>query len=178
MSIQEADNAMPTSMRPIFTHVRGSYASKGLGEILPADTRVREQIIAAASLAEVSQIINSAISHRLSSITMLDPDSIHLAAPLIDYGRDSLTAAELKNWISKEMNASIQTSDILDEPSVRLLSMKVASRSRLVPKSPSECSYLEAINGDERLQVVKSDLSQRPLPFDEVSLCASITSST
>ena len=166
-SIHEADNPTPAMKSAMFTHVRGSYDSKGLSEKSSANTTVKESIIAAGSVIQVEQIINSAISQRLSKLTMLDPDSIDLEAPLSDYGLDSLTAAELKNWMHRDMEAPLQASEILDEPSISSLSMKVASRSKLVSKSSSGSLKLKAVNKDERPQVAKPDPSQKPLEVDE-----------
>ena len=163
-SIHEADNATPAMKSAMFTHVRGSYNGESLGEKSSASTTVKESIIAAGSVTQVAQIINSAISQRLSKLTMLDPDSIDLEAPLLDYGLDSLTAAELKNWIHRELKAPLQASEILDESSISSLSTKVASRSKLIPNSP--CGSLN-INKDERPQVAKSDPSQEALAIDE-----------
>ena len=165
-SIHEADNATPTMKSAIFTHIRGSYNSKSLTENPSANTRVREHILAATSAAEVSKVINSAISQRLSSITMLDIDSIDLETPLLDYGLDSLTAAELKNWILKELEAPIQASEILDESSIRSLGIKVVSRSRLIKRSASENLQQETVNGGEQPQAANCNLSQMPFPND------------
>ena len=163
-SIHEADNATPAMKSAMFTHVRGSYNGESLGEKSSASTTVKESIIAAGSVTQVEQIINSAISQRLSKLTMLDPDSIDLEAPLLDYGLDSLTAAELKNWIHRELKAPLQASEILDESSISSLSAKVASRSKLIPNSP--CGSLN-INKDERPQVAKPDPPQEALAIDE-----------
>ena len=167
-SIHEADNATPTMKSSMFTHIRGSYDGKGLNGVSSANRGVREHILAATSAADVFQVINSAISQRLSSITMLDLDSIDLETPLFDYGLDSLTAAELKNWILKELEAPIQASEILDESSIRSLGTKVASRSRLIERSASENLQQETVNGGEQLQAASPDLSPMPFPNDEL----------
>ena len=166
-SIHEADSATPAMKSAMFIHVRGSYDSEGLGEKSSANTTVKESIIAAGSVTQVERIINSALSQRLSKLTMLDPDSIDLEAPLLDYGLDSLTAAELKNWIHREMEAPVQASEILDEPSISSLSMKVASRSKLIPNSPSGSPKPTAVNEDERPQVEKPNPSQKPFAIDD-----------
>ncbi len=163
-SIHEAGNATPTMKSPMFSHVRDSYRTKALSGDSSVNVSVRESIIAAASVAEVAKIINSAISQRLSSITMLDLDSIDSEAPLQDYGLDSLTAIELKNSIQKEMEASIQASEILDELSIKTLSMKVASRSKLVQRSTSESSLQEASNEALRKDVPDQKDSLFALP--------------
>ena len=166
-SIYEADNATPAMKSAIFTHVRGSYDSKGLSEKSSANTTVKRSIIAAGSVTQVEQIISSAISQRLSKVTMLDPDSIDLEAPLLDYGLDSLTAAELKNWMQGEIEAPLQASEILDESSISSLSMKVASRSKLIANSLSGSPKLQAVNRHGRPELAKPDLSQKPLGIDE-----------
>ena len=166
-SIHEADNATPAMKSAMFTHVRGSYDGKGLGEKSSANATIKESIIAAGSVIQVEQIIKSAIRQRLSKLTMLDPDSIDLEAPLLDYGLDSLTATELKNWILRDMEASLQASELLDEPSISSLSMKVASRSKLMSNNLSGSPKLQVVKKDEKPQVAKPDPSQKPLAIDE-----------
>ena len=167
-SIHEADNATPAMKSAMFTHVRGAYDSKGLGRESSVNTTVKESIIAAGSVTEVEKIISLAISQRLSKLTMLDPDSIDLEAPLVDYGLDSLTAAELKNWIHREMEAPLQASEILDESSINSLSTKVASRSKFIPNSPGRSPKLKIVNRDEGPQFPKPDPSQKSLATNEV----------
>ena len=166
-SIHEADNATPAMKSAMFTHVRGSYDSKRLSERSSATATIKESIIAAGSVIQVEQIIKSAIRQRLSKLTMLDPDSIDLEAPLLDYGLDSLTAAELKNWIHRDMESSLQASELLDEPSISSLSMKVASRSKLMSNSPNGSPKLKVVKKAERPQVAKPDPPQKPLAIDE-----------
>lgn len=166
-SIHEADNATPTMKSAMFTHVRGSYDGKGLSEKSSANATVKEGIIAAGSIIQIEQIIKSAIRQRLSKLTMLDPDSIDLEAPLLDYGLDSLTAAELKNWIHRDMEAPLQASELLDEPSINSLSTKVASRSKLISNDSSGSPELKDIKKDERPQAANLDPAQKPLAIDE-----------
>ena len=149
-SIHEADNATPSMKSAIFTHIRGSFDSKSLTKDSSANMRVREHILAATSAAEVSKVINSAISQRLSSITMRDMDSMGLETLLIDYGQDSLTAAELRNWLLKEIEAPIQASEILDDSNIRSLAIKVVSRSRLIKRGASENLQQETFNRGEQ----------------------------
>ena len=166
-SIHEADNTTPVMKSAMFTHVRGSYNSQGLGENSSTNTTIKESIIAAGSVTAVEKIINSAISQRLSKLTMLEPDSIDLKTPLLDYGLDSLTAAELKNWIHRELEAPLQASEILDESSISSLSMKVASRSKLIPNSPCGSPNVKVVNKDVRPPVAKPDPSQNAPAIDE-----------
>jgi Phosphopantetheine attachment site len=69
--------------------------------------------------------------------------------PLLDFGLDSLTAVELKNWIFQECAAAVQASEILDATSVASLSMKVSSRFQLVKRKLFNGLEPEAVNGTQ-----------------------------
>lgn len=131
-SIHEAANPTAAIQGAMFSHIRSSYISKD-GSKSKEDTGSWQLAVKSALSSENAlQIIIDALSQQLSNITAVDSDKIARESPLLELGLDSLLAIELKNWISQEFDAQIQASEILDEPSLVALGMKVATRSSLV----------------------------------------------
>lgn len=129
-SIIDAANATPTTQSALFVHVRSSGLPVAKLKENSAD---RKRTLAdATTLEEAHSILTEAIVERVSSLTSLTPSQISLDTPLPDFGLDSLTAIELKNWISKEFDSAIQASEILDEPSIPSLAMRIAARSSIL----------------------------------------------
>lgn len=93
-----------------------------------------EQLIAEAEaedLEGISSIISSGITKEAAALMALEQKEISLEIPIAELGLDSLIAFELKNWISGSLEAAMQTSEILDMPSITLLANKVLEWSAL-----------------------------------------------
>ena len=91
---------------------------------------------------------------------------------MIDLGLDSLMAIELKNWIKRAYDVTIQASDILDEESVFALAARIAKASSLTKaadeESPPDTNHVDP---QPELSLVQSNaqlpqqlLPQQPLP--------------
>ncbi|KAJ8067959.1 hypothetical protein OCU04_003540 [Sclerotinia nivalis] len=132
VSIAHAANSTPTTQSAVFVHVRNT--GEQVSDLKEAQNSVdRKQTISdAASLAEAHSILEEAIVQRISHLISLDSSKIGLDTSLVDFGLDSLTAIELKNWIGNEFDAAIQASEILDERSVSSLAVRIAARSSLL----------------------------------------------
>ena len=160
-SIHEAENATPATRGAMFAHVRSSYTSKDDPKTYARESW-KQAVARAQRLGEARQIITAAISQQLSKIVALDQDKITQESPLLDFGLDSLLAIELKNWISQEFDAPIQASEILDEPSVTALGVKVASRSSLITKRAKEDLEPEVVEGNNYPYYRLLEISQKP----------------
>lgn len=78
--------------------------------------------------------IANAILHRVSKLVMIPVDELNPASPLADYGLDSISGIEIRNWITKDLGAMLTLQDILAMPNVVKLGERVAEISRHVPK--------------------------------------------
>lgn len=136
-SIAEAAHPTPTMKSAMFVHVRSSSGKHDKDSSEDNGVRLKDSVVGADSVDEASQIIAAATGRHLASLIGLEPEAISLLKPVVDYGVDSLTAIELKSWISHEFATTVHASEILDEPSLKTLGKKVASRSQLVSKSSS-----------------------------------------
>ncbi|MCJ1245405.1 hypothetical protein MMC30_002609 [Trapelia coarctata] len=146
-SIFEADNATPATNSALFVHVRNSHDITAPTQP-DIDPKSHKQTISdAQSLDEVLHIITEAIAQRLCSLVALDYEKVNVEIPLSDFGLDSLTAIELKNWVAQEFDAAIQASEILDEPSIKALATRTASRSTIIQGQCLDVSVDEHTKG-------------------------------
>jgi hypothetical protein len=132
-SIADAANATPTTKSALFVHLRSSRpeATKLKGA-QAHNSGQKLTITDAVTLTDARSIITEAIVQNVSNLISLNTDMIRLDVPLLEFGVDSLSAIELKNWIGKEFHSAIQASEILDEPSIPSLAIRIASRSSLL----------------------------------------------
>ncbi|KAL3449661.1 hypothetical protein BJX65DRAFT_305685 [Aspergillus insuetus] len=97
--------------------------------------RIDQQIASAESMAEVHKIVLDAAVQQLSSFLALEADDINEKMSIASLGLDSLLAIEFKNWLVRTTQAPVQTSEVLDAPSLKHLVELVMKRSKLVQKT-------------------------------------------
>lgn len=122
--------------------------------------RPAEDLIAQASTVDDSeQLILVALQEKISSLTALDSQELDLDIPVANMGLDSLVATELKNWITNTLRAPVQTSDIMDSPSLRSLASLVTQSSSLVKGKEDKQS-----SGDEEQEINGDTSGETELP--------------
>ena len=117
---------------PLFNHLVESSNKSNDSSAVQDSKAVDKSIIAATDLDEVHSIVIAAVTKQISALLAVDVDNINLDAPIENLGLDSLIAIELKAWITRSLQAAMQTSEILDTPNIRSLAMTVVKRSSLV----------------------------------------------
>ena len=155
---------------PLFNHLV-SNAGKNDQTSTGQDTKaVDKAIVAAEDLDEVHEVVAAAIAKQISALLAVDLDYINLDSPIENLGLDSLIAIELKAWITRTLQAAMQTSEILDTANIRSLATTVAKRSSLVSVSQkqtvSDASQTSERSKDKTL-VTRQQVSQStglPLP--------------
>jgi aryl carrier-like protein len=66
---------------------------------------------------------------KLSQMLSISVDELDLDKPIHQYGVDSLTAVELRNWFGREMRADVAVFDILGGTSIASVVALAAGRS-------------------------------------------------
>lgn len=94
--------------------------------------RLGEAVAQAASAAEAGDVILSAIKTKVSTLIAVEPQDLDLHIPVIELGLDSLVSIELKNWVINGLRSDVETSDIMDSPSLEAFADLVLARSGLV----------------------------------------------
>lgn len=133
-----------------------------------------------SSLEQATEIFAPHIIRQISILTTLDVADINLNSPLSNFGLDSLTAVEMKKWLSLKLHAAVATVEISNAPSVTALVKTVAERSELVsgqnePQSVAQSSdhrgergQLDAVASASEDKV--AELPKLPLPNLEHSM--------
>ncbi|KAK8061794.1 hypothetical protein PG994_008160 [Apiospora phragmitis] len=116
----------------MFTHVRPTTKTQATDTNNKSKT-FEEVLGLTDDQDEIEAFVAQAIGAKLADLISADPTDVNLDESVTDLGLDSLIAIELRNWITREFSAPIQSSEVLDSPNLWSLAKKVTSRSSLVP---------------------------------------------
>lgn len=75
------------------------------------------------------QIVIKALAQKLARSMSISPDDVELNKPLSSYGVDSLMAVELRNWISRDFQASVAVFDIMGNVPVSAIGDLIVAKS-------------------------------------------------
>ncbi|KAI9658377.1 MAG: putative PKS/NRPS-like protein biosynthetic cluster [Bathelium mastoideum] len=98
--------------------------------------RLRGALQMTKSHEEASKIVCDGLIAKASSLTMTPMEEISASQPLSIYGMDSLVAVEMRNWISKEMDAAVSILELMANIPVQALAARALSQSRIVNLEP------------------------------------------
>ena len=84
------------------------------------------------TLEDATAIIIEALIKRISGIMALPIEEIDPGKPIHFYGVDSLVAVEFRNWLAKNLEATIEVLDIMGNDSIGVLSEKIAKASKML----------------------------------------------
>ncbi|KAF7175096.1 hypothetical protein CNMCM7691_006500 [Aspergillus felis] len=90
------------------------------------------RLAAASTLAEAVSIITDALVHKTAEILQMPLSEVDPGRPMYRYGVDSLVALEVRNWITRELQANMALLEILAAEPMRVFAGKIAEKSRLV----------------------------------------------
>ncbi|KAE8356045.1 hypothetical protein BDV28DRAFT_7151 [Aspergillus coremiiformis] len=110
-----------------FDH-RIQFLSEHSSGSIPTSTLLKKT----SSIDEALPLINHALQEYLASAMAASVDSIDLELPLFALGVDSLKAAEVRNWVSRELGAELSSFEFLGSQPVRILAEKIAAASCFV----------------------------------------------
>ncbi|KAI0849236.1 ketoacyl-synt-domain-containing protein [Daldinia vernicosa] len=126
-------NALPYYAEdPRFAHLKAA----ALAEIRAAGSdsgqvvSYRNAFRAAASNEEARQIAVQGVLHKLSEVLSVAHDDVDALRSMASYGLDSLTAIEVRNWITRELGATLEILELLTSANVTDLANLIVSRTR------------------------------------------------
>ncbi|KAJ5295280.1 hypothetical protein PENANT_c001G08927 [Penicillium antarcticum] len=124
--------AAPTYLNySMFTHFRNTTQTKSVEVPEQQTVSIGALLRAASSTASVVAVISDGIVDRLASL--LATPASEIDAQRFGFGGiDSLVAMEFRSWITKELRAEVSLLDIMGAENIRILSEKIAGRTRLV----------------------------------------------
>ncbi|KAL3484692.1 hypothetical protein BJX62DRAFT_243695 [Aspergillus germanicus] len=120
---------------PIFKAIHDTPDETTTSGTQSSAKRIDQKIASAENMAEVHNIVLDAAVQQLASFLALDADDINEKISIANLGLDSLLAIEFKNWLVRTTQAPVQTSEVLDAPSLWHLVELVMKRSKLVQKT-------------------------------------------
>lgn len=92
-------------------------------------------------------IVGAAVLNKISSILMRPIEDLDPAAPITVYGLDSLVAIEIRNWITRELEANLQILEILTSESIPALSETILKKSGILPPDLKAEWGLDVVEG-------------------------------
>lgn len=135
---------------PLFCHVKGTItATKDSSS--ENEEESFETVVRSGDPVAIAHFIGAGIIGQLAVLISLDTSQINdQSGSILDFGLDSLVAIELRNWITRQFEAPLQSSEILADQTIYDLAKKVASRSSLVISGSSSSETTEdSIGTDE-----------------------------
>jgi hypothetical protein len=97
-----------------------------------AKISLRQSLKQASSARDAEALVYSGLVDKVSTVLMIVKDEIDGRQPIAAYGLDSLVAVEIRNWITRETEASLQVLELLSSGSLIALSQLVVKKSALV----------------------------------------------
>lgn len=79
--------------------------------------------------AAAREIAVQAVLHKLAEVLSVDLQDVDAARSMTSYGLDSLTAIEVRNWVSRELRANLQILELLTSGCVNDLAALIVSRA-------------------------------------------------
>lgn len=120
-----------------FSHLRAAAAAAEVQDVGTAAVTVslRAALKTAANYGEALKIIYDGLVAKVSAVLMLE-DEMDPSKPIVVYGLDSLVAIEIRNWITRELDANLQVLVLLTSSSIVNLAETILKASKLVSFTP------------------------------------------
>ncbi|KAI1387273.1 uncharacterized protein F4822DRAFT_430025 [Hypoxylon trugodes] len=128
--IAQGEDPIPAVSTPMFAAFRSTrnVSQAGSKRGLSNDGALFKQ---ATDSPERIAIVVRAIRSRLSTALSIALDDVDTDKTLFDYGIDSLTAVEFRNWIGREFHANLTVLDIMGKANILEIGRVVAERTSL-----------------------------------------------
>lgn len=137
-TITETTAANGLAHTSMFTHVRPLVKAGAEDGAVEKKKSFKELMAEGADKEEIAAFVAQTIGDKLADLIGMSPADVDLSSSLSDLGLDSLVAIELRNWIMREYDAPLQSSEVLDSPDVWTMGQKVTLRSRIVNAAPAK----------------------------------------
>jgi hypothetical protein len=92
---------------------------------------VRDVLQQTTSVDEAAEAVCTVLMAKISVLLMIPLEDIKASRSMSEYGMDSLVAVEMRNWLFREMDATVPILELLANESLLQLSAKIVKRSKL-----------------------------------------------
>lgn len=129
-----SENSLGAFAAPLFSHFRrmSLQSKRGSEDDFNSASRIREALRDVQTVVEARKLVCEGIIAKVSSLSMIPVEDISELKPITEFGMDSLVAVELRNWLFKELDATMTILELLANNPLSSLALKVTKRSRLV----------------------------------------------
>ena len=139
VSLANATTHNGTVRSPMFCHVRTSPSSIAIATTTSSsadEVMSFTQAMVGGDSDFAKDLVASALASRLERLISIDTNRIDpRKTSILDLGVDSLISIELRNWVMREFDAPLQSSEILVDQTMYSLAEKIVSRSKVAPPS-------------------------------------------
>jgi aryl carrier-like protein len=90
------------------------------------------------SYEEALQLVSDGLMDKVSAVLMVPREEMDQSRPIVVYGLDSLVAIEIRNWITRELEASLQVLELLTSSSITALAATILTKSKLGDFKPTK----------------------------------------
>ncbi|KAK8859936.1 ketoacyl-synt-domain-containing protein [Apiospora arundinis] len=119
-----------------FKHLReAAEAAAAADASLGASSKVvsyNAAVKSAQSVAEAEQVVCDGLVYKLAAVMMMEEEDLDVTRSLSYYPLDSLVAIEIRNFITREFEATLQVLELLSSGSIQTLAKAVCVKSKLV----------------------------------------------
>lgn len=106
----------------------GGAEGSGVAEAIPS-------LSPSLTLAEAEDAVCRGLVTKIAQVLMMEPDELDVTRSLSHYPLDSLVAIEIRNFIARQYEASMQVLELLSSGSIQTLSSAVCKKSKLCSAS-------------------------------------------
>ncbi|OTA84031.1 hypothetical protein M434DRAFT_36551 [Hypoxylon sp. CO27-5] len=117
---------------PRFAHLKAAAvaAIRAAGNDSVQAVSYRNTFRAAKSKEEACQVAVQGVLQKLSEVLSVARDDVDAQRSMASYGLDSLTSIEVRNWITRELGATLEILELLTSANVMDLAELIVSRTK------------------------------------------------
>ena len=131
LGLERGSAVPPWMLDPKFEHIRPATAEQHKGP-QTQKASLSESIQQSENRIKTQQLIQDALVEKVASVLMIPVSDIDPNKLISSYGLDSLIAIEIRNWIGRNCQASLQVLELLSSGSLVTLSQLIMRKSKLV----------------------------------------------
>ncbi|XXH03512.1 hypothetical protein Hte_009917 [Hypoxylon texense] len=117
---------------PRFAHLRAAAMAemRAAGSDAGQAVSYRDAFRSTSSKDEAQQVAVQGVLQKLSEVLSVARDDVDAQRSMASYGLDSLTAIEVRNWITRELGATLEILELLTSANVTDLAGLIVSRTK------------------------------------------------